>query len=291
MEMGKRRSQNICTHVHKGGIPFGIPCSPPSLTSPVPPTIADDLTDVAVTRLSPVVLTCYASGVPPPTVSWSKEGAQLGSRGGGYRVLPTGMGLGQHCPGGGGSLPAPPLPALPCLPLPALFPGALEIKRVLPAHAGRYTCTARSAAGTAQKHLRLAVHGMFGSGRRSPCALVHLGESLVGNTSLLFVEPPALKPLPSVAMVMVNTSVVLSCEATGVPRPEVTWEKDGVSITGGKWELVLPASPWPGGRFGWLNSLGVVGIPTGCWVAPSTGPPGSCPRWVQQQDPFPGDCP
>lgn len=65
---------------------------PPSLTFLVPPTIADDLTDVVVARLSPAVLTCYASGVPPPTVSWSKEGAQLGSRGGGYRVLPTGTG-------------------------------------------------------------------------------------------------------------------------------------------------------------------------------------------------------
>nr|XP_010300774.1 PREDICTED: hemicentin-2 [Balearica regulorum gibbericeps] len=135
----------------------------------VPPTIADDLTDVVVNRLSPAVLTCYASGVPPPTVLWSKEGAQLGSRGGGYRVLPT---------------------------------GALEIRQVLPAHAGHYTCTARSAAGTAQKHLRLAVH-----------------------------EPPALKPLPGMVMVMVNTSTVLSCEATGVPRPELTWQKDGVSIT------------------------------------------------------------
>ncbi|XP_009950773.1 PREDICTED: LOW QUALITY PROTEIN: hemicentin-2, partial [Leptosomus discolor] len=136
----------------------------------VPPTIADDLMDVVVTRLSPAVLTCYASGVPPPTVSWSKEGAQLGSRGGGYRVLPT---------------------------------GALEIRQALPAHAGRYTCTARSAAGTARKHLRLVVH-----------------------------EPPALKPLPGMVMVMVNTSAVLSCEATGVPQPEVTWQKDGASIAG-----------------------------------------------------------
>ncbi|KAM9271186.1 hemicentin-2 [Morus bassanus] len=144
----------------------------------VPPTIADDLTDVVVTRLSPAVLTCYASGIPPPTVSWSKEGAQLGSRGGGYRVLPT---------------------------------GALEIRQVLPAHAGRYTCTARSAAGTARKHLQLAVH-----------------------------EPPALKPLPGMVMVMVNTSTVLSCEATGVPRPELTWQKDGVSIAGGPGLKVLP---------------------------------------------------
>ncbi|XP_056361302.1 LOW QUALITY PROTEIN: hemicentin-2 [Oenanthe melanoleuca] len=144
----------------------------------VPPTIADDLTDVVVTRLSPAILTCYASGVPPPAVSWSKEGAQLGSRGGGYRVLPR---------------------------------GALEIRRALPAHSGRYTCTARSAAGTARKHTWLTVH-----------------------------EPPALKPLPGMVMVMVNTSTVLSCEATGVPRPEVTWQKDGVSITEGSGLKVLP---------------------------------------------------
>lgn len=114
MGVGKRRNQNICACVCKDGIPFSIPCSPPSFTSPVPPTIADDLTDVTVTQLSPVVLTCYASGVPPPMVSWSKEGAQLGSRGGGYRVLPTGTGLGQHCPGGRW-VPASSLPAFPCL--------------------------------------------------------------------------------------------------------------------------------------------------------------------------------
>ncbi|KAM6193100.1 hemicentin-2 [Sarcoramphus papa] len=144
----------------------------------VPPTIADDFTDVVVTRLSPAVLTCYASGVPTPTVSWSKEGAQLGSRGGGYRILPT---------------------------------GALEIRQALPAHAGRYTCMARSAAGTARKHLRLMVH-----------------------------EPPALKPLPGMVMVMVNSSAVLSCEATGVPQPEVTWQKDGVGIAGGPGLKVLP---------------------------------------------------
>ncbi|XP_054077069.1 hemicentin-2 isoform X2 [Rissa tridactyla] len=144
----------------------------------VPPTIADDLMDVAVTRLSPAVLTCYTSGTPPPTVSWSKEGAQLGSRAGGYRILPT---------------------------------GALEIRQALPAHAGRYTCTARNAAGTARKHVRLVVH-----------------------------EPPALKPLPGMVMVMVNTSTVLSCEATGVPWPEVTWQKDGVGIAGGPRLKVLP---------------------------------------------------
>lgn len=57
---------------------------------PVPPTIADDRTDFTAARMTPVVLTCHSAGVPAPTVSWSKAGTQLGVRGSGYRVLPSG---------------------------------------------------------------------------------------------------------------------------------------------------------------------------------------------------------
>ncbi|XP_010226739.1 PREDICTED: hemicentin-2-like, partial [Tinamus guttatus] len=146
--------------------------------SSVPPAIADDVTEVVVTRLSPAVLTCYASGVPPPALSWSKDGATLASRAGGYRVLPT---------------------------------GALEIPQALPVHAGRYTCTARNAAGAAHKHLLLAVH-----------------------------EPPVLKPLPGMVMVMVNASAALSCEASGVPPPAITWQKEGVPVPRGHGLEVLP---------------------------------------------------
>lgn len=206
----------------------------------MPPTIADDLTDVAVTRLSPAVLTCYASGVPPPAVSWSKDGAQLGSRGGGYRVLPTGRGSGQGT--GGQRVPAALLLSPFCL------LGALEIRQALPVHTGHYTCTARSAAGTARKHLRLVVHGMCGSGGGS-CSL-HVAGGMLVAAFLWLAEPPALKPLPGVVMVKVNASTVLSCEASGVPRPEVTWQKDGASIAGGEQEPTLPASPCPGVDWG-----------------------------------------
>nr|XP_032653549.1 hemicentin-2 isoform X2 [Chelonoidis abingdonii] len=144
----------------------------------VPPTIADDHTDFTATRMSPAVLTCYASGVPAPAVSWSKDGAQLGNRGSGYRILPT---------------------------------GALEISRALPIHAGRYTCTARNAAGVAHKHLLLTVE-----------------------------EAPMVKPLPSVVQVRVNAGVILPCEVSGIPRPVVTWQKEGMSIPAGAGFKVLP---------------------------------------------------
>lgn len=57
-----------------------------------------------------------------------------------------------------------PWPPCRCLPSACSFAGALEIRQALPAHGGRYTCTARSAAGTARKHLRLTVQGSHGSG-------------------------------------------------------------------------------------------------------------------------------
>lgn len=74
-----------------------------------------------------------------------------------------------------------------------------------------------------------------------PAPLAQLGGPAVGNASLPLTEPPALKPLPGMVMVMVNASAVLACEVTGVPRPEVTWQKDGVGVAGGERE---PAGGW-----------------------------------------------
>lgn len=57
----------------------------------VPPSIADEPTELVVTRLSPVVIACTASGVPVPTIHWSKDGMKLPKEGQGYSVLPTGQ--------------------------------------------------------------------------------------------------------------------------------------------------------------------------------------------------------
>uniref|UniRef100_A0A3P8RVT3 Ig-like domain-containing protein n=1 Tax=Amphiprion percula TaxID=161767 RepID=A0A3P8RVT3_AMPPE len=53
----------------------------------VPPSIADEPTELVVTRLSPVVITCTASGVPEPTIHWSKDGMKLPKTGPGYSIL------------------------------------------------------------------------------------------------------------------------------------------------------------------------------------------------------------
>lgn len=66
----------------------------------VPASIEDDVTTVTAVKLSPVVLPCHVQGRPRPTVTWTKGGAKLGSRGGSYRVLPTGKVSGRFCSAG-----------------------------------------------------------------------------------------------------------------------------------------------------------------------------------------------
>ncbi|XP_064420214.1 hemicentin-2 [Latimeria chalumnae] len=144
----------------------------------VPPSIADDSMEITVNTMAPALLTCHAMGVPEPAVTWSRDGARLGHRGGGYKVLPT---------------------------------GSLEITAAIPAHTGRYTCTARNPAGAAYKHVLLKVQ-----------------------------ELPVLKPLPATVEVAVNKRVVLPCEAMGSPRPSINWQREGFAIVTGAGLTLLP---------------------------------------------------
>ncbi|XP_038613568.1 hemicentin-1 [Tachyglossus aculeatus] len=141
----------------------------------VPPSIADETTDLVVTKLSPAVMTCTASGVPAPSVHWTKNGIRLLPRGDGYTVLTS---------------------------------GAIEIAATRLDHAGRYTCVARNAAGSAHRHVTLRVQ-----------------------------EPPVIQAQPSNLDVILNNPILLPCDATGSPSPIITWQKEGISIltTGGSY--------------------------------------------------------
>ncbi|XP_028823701.1 hemicentin-1 isoform X1 [Denticeps clupeoides] len=96
-----------------------------TLTIHVPPSIADEATELVVNRLSPVVIGCTASGVPLPVLEWTKDGLRLPKEGQGFRILPS---------------------------------GPLEITVAELSHSGRYTCMARNHAGSAHRHVQLSVH-------------------------------------------------------------------------------------------------------------------------------------
>ncbi|XP_004768021.1 hemicentin-1 isoform X1 [Mustela putorius furo] len=149
------------------------------LTVQVPPSIADEPTDFVVTKHAPTVITCTASGVPIPSIHWTKNGIRLHPRGDGYRILSS---------------------------------GAIEIFATQLNHAGKYTCVARNAAGSAHRHVTLYVQ-----------------------------EPPVIQPQPSELDVIVNNPILLPCEATGTPSPFITWQKEGINVvTAGKSHAVLP---------------------------------------------------
>ncbi|XP_037392153.1 hemicentin-2 isoform X1 [Pygocentrus nattereri] len=219
----------------------------------VPPSIEDDVTTVTAIKMSPVVLPCHATGSPEPTISWTKSGAQLGTRGGSYRILPTGV---------------------------------LEVLSASLSHAGRYTCTARNPVGVAHKHITLAVHEppeirpmvdevqvVLHQGAVLPCEVhgfprptvtwqregvpiatgnrlavlssgalkfsqVTLGDggtyqclaqnavgTAVGRTRLVLQVPPVLSVPRQEYVAVIGQSVNLECVADGQPRPEVVWHR------------------------------------------------------------------
>ncbi|XP_036791689.1 hemicentin-1 [Oncorhynchus mykiss] len=227
----------------------------------VAPTIEDDITTVTAIKMAPVVLPCQAQGIPEPTVSWTKSGAKLGSRGGSYRVLPTGV---------------------------------LEITAATPSHAGRYTCSARNPAGVTHKHITLTVQEppeirpmteevqvVLHHGTVLPCEVqgfprpsitwqregvpitaghklallsngalkfsrVTLGDAgtyqclaqneagtAIGRTRLVLQVPPVLRVPHEEYTAVLGQPVSLECLADGQPQPEVSWQRERRPLTEG----------------------------------------------------------
>ncbi|KAM4896067.1 hemicentin-1 [Sylvia borin] len=230
------------------------------LTVQVPPSIADEATELLVTKLSPVMVSCTASGVPVPSVHWTKNGIKLLPRGDGYRILSS---------------------------------GAVEIPSAQLAHGGRYTCMARNAAGSAHRHVTLHVQeppviqaqpGVLdvivnnpivlpceATGTPQPvitwqkeginiittgnsytvqpsgslqiakaavedagtymCVAQNPAGTALGKIKLKVQVPPVIKSHVEEYVVAVDQSVTLQCEAEGYPGPEISWHKAGQQIT------------------------------------------------------------
>ncbi|XP_069009305.1 hemicentin-1 [Embiotoca jacksoni] len=226
-----------------------------NLTVNVPPSIADEPTELVVTRLSPVVIACTASGVPEPTIHWNKDGMKLPKQGQGYSILPT---------------------------------GPVEITSAELNHSGRYSCMAKNAAGSTHRHVQLTVQelpviqshpptldvilnnpitlpcratgsprptitwqkeginipttgGSFtilpnGSLQISKASLSDAGTYIcvaqnpagtaLGKTKLRVQIPPVISSETQTYLAPVDSSVTLQCQAEGSPPPSVTWHKD-----------------------------------------------------------------
>ncbi|NWU93884.1 HMCN1 protein, partial [Upupa epops] len=226
----------------------------------VPPSIADEATDLLVTKLSPVIISCTTSGVPVPAVHWTKNGIKLLPRGDDYRILSS---------------------------------GAVEIATAQLSHAGRYTCTARNTAGSAHRHVTLRVQeppviqtqpGVLdvilnntivlpceATGTPPPiitwqkeginiittagngymvlpsgslqiakaavedagtymCVAQNPAGTALGKIKLKVQVPPVIKFHLKEYTALVDQSLTLLCETEGYPGPEISWHKDGQQI-------------------------------------------------------------
>ncbi|XP_028312888.1 hemicentin-1 [Gouania willdenowi] len=236
----------------------------------VGPSISSGPFNVTVTTGIRAVLSCETTGIPPPQVSWKRNGAplEIGLQPGAYRLLSSGSlvllsptnedegyfectavnDVGEERRIIEVILQAPPSikddvtavkavkmssVVLPChaqgSPQPTITwtkggaklsprgrsyhvlpTGELEITTVLPSHAGRYTCSARNPAGVVHKHVSLTVQ-----------------------------EPPEIRPMAEEVQVVLHHGTVLPCEVQGLPRPSVSWQREGVPIATGHRMAVL----------------------------------------------------
>uniref|UniRef100_A0A8D0P964 Hemicentin-1 n=1 Tax=Sus scrofa TaxID=9823 RepID=A0A8D0P964_PIG len=228
----------------------------------VPPSIADEPTDLLVTKHAPTVITCTASGVPFPTIQWTKNGVRLLPRGEGYRILSS-----------------------------VLPHGGLQISRAIREDAGTYMCVAQNPAGTALGKIKLNVqvppiisphpkeyiiavdkpitlpceadglpppdimwhkdgHAVMESVRQRilssgalqiafaqpgdagqyTCMAANVAGSSSTSTKLIVHVPPRIQSTEVHYTVNENSQAVLPCVADGIPTPSINWKKDNVLL-------------------------------------------------------------
>lgn len=171
-------------------------------TVSVPPGLdgAGSTEDVTVVGGNMVSLLCVADGTPTPTVSWLKEGETL--------------------------FPAPNLRFL-------NLNMSVQIPQAHVNNTGRYTCVVNNTAGQASRHFNLKVLGE----ENHTLAFLFIAEKwrVYFLIFCISTDPPRINGSDVVTevSVIVNNALELQCEASGIPRPSLTWLKDGRPLTDG----------------------------------------------------------
>ncbi|GLD49762.1 hemicentin-1, partial [Lates japonicus] len=229
----------------------------------VPPSIrTTGPSERSVVLHKPISLECISSGIPPPIVTWLKDGRPVDTTQEHLKLESAGR--------------------------------TLKVTDARLEDSGRYTCLATNAAGEAQQHIRLSVHEppsipysgeiinqtilsgfpteleckatgnplpaitWYKDGRPLTsaagvtmlkrgqvleieraqlsdagmyrCVAVNLaGVAEIFHSLQVFV-PPVISSRGGTVTVVVNEAARLECEATGVPLPSLTWLKDGSPV-------------------------------------------------------------
>lgn len=161
-------------------------------------------------------LQCAAEGIPKPAITWVKDGRPVAGQQR-AEILNEGR--------------------------------LLQIRKVKVSDTGRYTCIAVNAAGQADSRQDISVHG-------GCYTFILIGVLFLFFCKMMFgiIYPPLffLWPVPPVVSgqadvenvsVVVKSPVALSCEASGIPPPAVSWLKDGQPVQASGWLHVLSGPP------------------------------------------------
>ncbi|KAG8003177.1 Hemicentin-1, partial [Nibea albiflora] len=249
----------------------------------VPPSIrTTGPAERAVVLHKSISLECISNGIPPPSITWLKDGRPVDTTQGHLKLESAGR--------------------------------LLKITEARLEDSGRYTCLATNAAGEAQQHIRLSVHEppsiphsgeiinqtilsgfpteleckatgsplpaitWYKDGRPLTsaagvtmlkrgqvleieraqlsdagiyrCVAVNLAGVAEISHSLQVYVPPVISSQGGTVTVVVNEAARLECEATGVPVPSLTWLKDGSPVASESHGMQLLS----GGRVLSLNS-------------------------------------
>lgn len=143
------------------------------LSDIVPPSIrSTGSSERSVILHKSISLQCMASGIPAPSITWLRDGRPVSTAQGHLKVtFQLRRSTALPCPGILSYSPVPDIQHLfqltrlrhPSVFLCRQLESASRVLKIVKAaleDAGRYTCVATNAAGEAQQHIRLSVHGM-----------------------------------------------------------------------------------------------------------------------------------